>query len=151
MKQKHQINRWVVLGIAASCCLSSTSCTKTDPSRKETVPVRGEVYVDGQPGAMVQVQCHPLEGMDLGQPTITQAVTGNDGKFQLATYEAEDGVPLGEYKLTFVWQDFSMISAGFSGPDKLKSRYADLDKSEIALTVEKGKPIDLGRIELSTK
>jgi 5-hydroxyisourate hydrolase-like protein (transthyretin family) len=127
----------LLLGIA-SVCLSITSCSKTDPNRKVTVPVHGEVYVDGQPAAMVQVQCHPLEGMDKEQPTITQAITDDNGKFQLATYEAGDGAPLGEYKLTFVWQDFSVIAASFSGPDKLKGRYKDPKSSEVALTVEKG-------------
>jgi 5-hydroxyisourate hydrolase-like protein (transthyretin family) len=142
---------WIVLLGIASVCLSITSCSKTDPNRKVTVPVSGEVYVDGQPAAMLQVQCHPLEGMDKEQPTITQAITDDKGKFQLATYEAGDGAPLGEYRLIFVWQDFSVIAASFSGPDKLKGRYNDPKSSEVALTVEKGPPLDLGRIELSTK
>jgi 5-hydroxyisourate hydrolase-like protein (transthyretin family) len=140
----------VLLGVVC-VCLSITSCSKTDPNRKVTVPVSGEVYVDGQPAARLQVQCHPLEGMDKEQPTITQAITGDDGKFQLATYEAGDGAPLGEYKLTFAWQDFSVIAASFSGPDKLMGRYNDPKSSEVTLTVEEGAPIDLGRIELSTK
>jgi 5-hydroxyisourate hydrolase-like protein (transthyretin family) len=142
---------WIVLLGVVSVCLSITSCSKTDSNRKVTVPVSGEVYVDGQPAATLQVQCHPLAGMDKEQPTITQAITGDDGKFQLATYEAGDGAPLGEYKLTFVWQDFSVIAASFSGPDKLKDRYNDPKSSEVTLKVEEGAPIDLGRIELSTK
>jgi 5-hydroxyisourate hydrolase-like protein (transthyretin family) len=142
---------WIVLLGVVSVCLSITSCSKTDPNRKVTVPVRGVVYVDGQPAAMLQVQCHPLAGLDKEQPTITQAVTGDDGTFQLATYEAGDGAPLGEYQLTFVWQDFNVIAASFSGPDKLKGRYNDPNSSAVTLTVEKGSPIDLGRIELATK
>ncbi len=135
-----------VIGI----CLFSASCSKTDPNRKVTVPVRGEVLIDGQPTAMVQIGCHPLEGLDKEQPTITQAVTDDEGRFQLATYEAGDGAPPGEYQLTFVWQDFSVMAAGFSGPDKLKGRYNDPKTSQVSLTVEEGAPIDLGRIELTT-
>ena len=44
-----------------------------------------------------------------------------------------------------------MISASYSGPDKLKGRYDDLDAAEFTLKVERSKPIDLGRIELSTQ
>jgi len=148
---KHQIARVLVLVSIAGTCLSTASCQKTDPNRKETIPVCGEVYVDGQPAAMLQIQCHPVEGMDTQQPTITQAVTDQEGKFQLATYEAGDGAPVGEYKLTFVWQNFSAVAASYSGPDKLKKRYADPGKSPFPLRVEKGKQVDLGRIELSTK
>jgi 5-hydroxyisourate hydrolase-like protein (transthyretin family) len=147
---KCRITGWVLLLGITSVCLVSVSCSKTDPNRKVTVPVRGEVYVDGQPAAMLQIECHPLEGLDKEQPTITQAVTDDEGRFQLATYEAGDGAPLGEYQLTFVWQNFSAMAAGFSGPDKLKGRYKDPKSSEVSLKVEKGAPIDLGRIELST-
>jgi 5-hydroxyisourate hydrolase-like protein (transthyretin family) len=139
----------LMLGVIGTCLLSA-SCSKTDPNRKVTVPVGGEVYVDGQPAGMVQVECHPSEGLDKEQPTITQAVTDEEGKFQLATYEAGDGAPPGEYRLTFVWQDFSPMAAGFSGPDKLKGRYSDPKTSQVSLTLEEGAAIDLGRIELTT-
>lgn len=141
---------FVLLSIV-SICLAITACSKPDTGRKVTIPVRGEVYVDGQPAAMLQIQCHPVGGMDREDPTVTQAITDQEGKFQLSTYEAGDGVPLGEYKLTFVWQDFSVLSASYSGPDKLKKRYSNPDSSEFPLTVEQGSPIDLGRIELTTK
>ncbi len=147
---KRRIAGCFLLVGAASVCLTITACSKTDTGRKVTIPVRGEVYVDGQPAAMLQVQCHPVGGIDREDPTVTQAVTDKEGRFQLSTYEAGDGAPLGEYKLTFVWQDFSMISASYSGPDKLKNRYRNPDSSEFTLTVEQGSAIDLGRIELST-
>ena len=147
---KRQIAGCFLLLGAASICLAITACSKTDTGRKVTIPVSGEVYVDGQPAGMLQIQCHPVGGIDREDPTVTQAVTDKEGRFQLATYEAGDGAPLGEYKLTFVWQDFNLISASYSGPDKLKNRYSDSDSSEFPLAVEQGPPIDLGRIELTT-
>jgi hypothetical protein len=78
-------------------------------------------------------------------------MTGPDGKFAISTYQSADGVPAGEYLLTFVWGRFDMISKSYGGPDKLNGRYADHQKSEHRVQVESGKPTDLGRIELTTK
>ncbi len=126
-------------------------CQTRYPNEKRCIPVTGEVYVDGQPAAGVLVACHPAGGIDVNQPTVTQGITNAQGRFELTTYEAGDGAPLGEYRLTFTWQDFKVLSASFSGPDKLKGRYDDAEKSDIRLTVVEGKPMDLGRIELATQ
>ncbi len=148
---KHRVRHAVAFLLVAVCITALASCGKKDTNRKETIPVTGEVYVDGKPAAMLQITCYPVTGMDKEQPTITQAVTDKDGKFKLSTYEEGDGAPVGEYKLTFVWQKFDAFAARYSGPDKLGGRYSDPNSSQVTLKVEKGKPIDMGRIELSSK
>jgi len=45
----------------------------------------------------------------------------------------------------------NMLSRSYGGPDKLNKRYTNPEKSEIKFTVEPGKPVDLGVIELTTK
>jgi hypothetical protein len=50
-----------------------------------------------------------------------------------------------------MWGELNLFSMQYGGPDKLKGRYNDPKKSQIRCKVEKGKPADLGRIELSTK
>jgi hypothetical protein len=127
------------------------ACGGRDPNWKETHPVTGEVYVDGAPAAMLLVNCTDLAGIDTEQPTLSKAYTDDAGKFEISTYETGDGMPEGEYVLTFMWGKFDAISRGYSGPDKLKDKYLDPKKSEHKFTVEKGKPTDLGRIELTTK
>lgn len=149
LPNRGQTARWVAIWLLIS--LPLLGCAGKDPNRKLTVPVRGQVFVDGEPAAMLQVECHPVDGIDTQQPTITHAVNDSEGKFELSTYEAGDGAPLGQYKLTFRWQDFNVVSASYSGPDKLKKRYADMGQSEFSLTVEDGKPIELGRIDLTTE
>jgi len=99
----------------------------------------------------LQVACHDVKGIDTAAPTVSSAMTGPDGKFAISTYQSADGVPAGDYVLTFTWGTFNMISKSYGGPDKLKGRYADLQKSQHRFTVEPGKPTDLGRIELSAK
>lgn len=126
-------------------------CSKAGPPRKETFKVAGKVTVDGQPpGGPIQVGCHNVAGMDAAMPTVSQTETKDDGSFEISTYQAGDGVPAGEYKLTFVWQDFQLISRSYSGPDKLNKRYSDPQKTEIAVTV-KDQSVDLGEVKLTTK
>lgn len=122
------------------------------PSRKETFPVVGVVKIDGAaPGSEVQLTCHPAVGMDTSQPTISQSATDAEGKFSISTYVDGDGVPPGDYTLTFKWQEFNLFSREYSGADKLKNRYGDPAKSEFKFTVKPGEQLDLGVIELKTK
>jgi hypothetical protein len=140
----------VRLGLLAAALLLAASCSKSDPNRKETFPVTGELYVDGKPAALVQVAMHDQAGVDKNQPTFSSTMTGEDGKFALSTYEEGDGAPAGNYVLTFAWQEFNVFSRSYAGPDRLKGKYSDPKKTDIKVTVEQGKPTDLGRIELTT-
>jgi hypothetical protein len=89
--------------------------------------------------------------MDAAMPTVSSAFTGQDGGFSISTYESGDGVPAGDYVLTFMWGQKEAFSGGYGGPDKLSNRYTDPKKSPVRFTVEAGKPTDLGRIDLTTK
>ncbi len=140
----------VLVGISLLVSLV-TACREQTQFRKETFPVTGQVLVDGQPAAQLQVLCHNVAGLDAEHPTFSQAVTNAEGKFKIATYEQADGVPEGEYVLTFAWQEFNALQVGYSGPDKLKGKYSNPKTSQFRFKVEKGKPVDLGTIELSAQ
>lgn len=142
--------RSLVIGLLGLCCLAS--CQKKDPNRKETFPLTGQVYVDGEvPDSPITVKCHPVGGMDKQNPTVSSAFTEEDGKFSISTYEKSDGIPAGDYILTFYWGKRNLVSMGYGGPDKLKGRYKDPKTSKIRVTVKAGEPTDLGRIDLKTK
>ncbi|TXT37809.1 MAG: Uncharacterized protein FD138_560, partial [Planctomycetota bacterium] len=57
----------------------------------------------------------------------------------------------GDYALTFLWGEFNVISRSYGGPDKLKDRYKSPQESKVKFTAKKGTPLDLGKIELTTK
>ncbi len=136
--------------VAALVCLLLGACSKEEGNRRATFPVTGEVVVDGKPVEKLSVMCLNVEGIDKENPTMSQALTDENGKFEIATYESGDGVPVGDYVLTFTWGEFNPISMTFTG-DKLNGRYADAKKSKIRFTVKEGEPTDLGKIELTTK
>ena len=139
------------MAVLSAMCLLLCSCSDGPPDGKETSPVTGEVYVDGQPAAQLQVTCHDVNGLDTEAPTLSSAMTDAEGKFAISTYRSGDGLPEGEYALTFMWGKLNLISKSYGGPDKLKGRYGNPQASEHRVTVEAGEPNDLGRIELSTK
>lgn len=127
-------------------------CGGEKPFRKSTSVVTGKVTVDGvAPTSDIQIECHPVNGMDAKHPTVSQTLTGPEGTFKISTYQQGDGVPAGDYALTFYWGEFNLMSNAYSGPDKLKDRYRDPQQSAIKLTVKDGKPTDLGIIDLTTK
>ncbi len=133
------------------CCGWILGCAKEGPPRKKTSKVTGVLTVDGQPpNAPLQIQCHDLAGMDAAMPTLSQAVSQPDGKFEISTYQSGDGIPVGEYVLTVTWQEFNAISMSYGGPDKLNKRYSDPKQSTLKFSVV-DKPVDLGEIKLTTK
>ena len=130
-------------------CLLMTGCSgeRKPPNAKPVIPVSGVVFVDGAPVAGVQIRFHPAT-QDPKNATLSMAKTDAEGQFKAFTYRVDDGVPPGDYTVTF--NDQSKAKPHMrSSPDLLKGKYSDPKKSEFKLTVpENGKPIDMGKIEL---
>lgn len=139
--------------VAVLVVFTLVSCSgEEEQFRKETSPVVGQVKVDGQaPSSQISVKCHSVSGLDKEHPTLSSAFTTEEGKFEIATYESGDGVPAGDYVLTFYWGELNLISASYGGKDKLKNKYRNPKKSTTKFTVVEGEPTDLGVIELTTK
>jgi hypothetical protein len=134
-------------------CAVLCSCgEEKDPNRKATFPVTGKLTVDGAaPSSPVKIECHDVKGMDKENPTFSRAMTAGEGAFFLSTYVTADGVPEGDYVLTFEWVEWNAFSNNYGGPDKLNGRYKDPKTSKVALKVDGSGPVDLGTIELKTK
>jgi len=139
--------RLVVVSVVVLSCIG---CSEKPGNRKETFPVKGKVLVDGEPAPQLAIRCFNVAGIDKQNPTSSSCYTVQDGSFQLNTYEQGDGVPEGDYALTFQWGEFNLFSKSYDG-DKLNGRYSEADKSEVKFTVKKGAPVDLGEIKLTTK
>ena len=136
------------VGFLAACS------SREEPYRKQTYRVIGVVTVNGvPPDSPLQISCHDVKGIDTEHPTVSASLTGEGGKFEISTYESGDGVPAGEYVLTFEWKQMNLVTMNFGGPDRLNKRYNDPAKSEVRFKVEEGAkgPIDLGTIALTTK
>jgi hypothetical protein len=148
----HQMTQTWISIFSLALCITVAGCGGEEPFRKQTFPVMGKVSVDGKPpGSGIQIECHPVAGMDAQHPTVSQTESDAEGTFKISTYSAGDGVPAGDYILTFTWLEFNVMSRSYGGPDKLGGKYADPKTSTIKITVKEGSETDLGTIELKTK
>lgn len=148
--------RCALFPLTASLVLSVLGCSgDEEPYRKPTVRVVGQIFVDGKPVPKtkpMKVEAHPVNGMDQEHPSVSYGMTGEDGKFAISTYEQGDGLPPGDYTLTFLWGKLDLISTQYGGPDQLKGRYSDPETSEFVVSVVEGLPeTDIGKIELTTE
>jgi hypothetical protein len=125
-------------------------CSKPAANRIATFPVTGSVLVDGEPVEGLAVFCTNVAGLDKQHPTQSSCFTKKDGSFEIGTYESKDGVPEGEYALTFRWGAWNLLSHSYEG-DKLDGRYSDPKAPFTSFTVKQGQPTKLGEIKLSTK
>ena len=141
---------WALLSASLIVC---SGCGEKPPANlKQTFPVKGKVLVDGQPAADVQIDCLPATGIDKSNPSVSTAKTDKDGTFALSTYKAGDGVPEGDYVLTFQWVTLKRFQQGGPEEDKLNGRYTNPQASTVKFTVKKGQPpLQLPDIELTTK
>ena len=79
--------------------------------------------------------------------------TDQNGKFVFGTYESGDGLPPGDYVLTFTWPPYVLKRSATTAKDpqdRLNGKYDTVDKSPLKFTVEKGKPLTLETIDLKT-
>jgi hypothetical protein len=143
--------RWIGCLVLVTLAAVTLGCGSSGPPRKQTFVVKGKLVVDGQaPGSPIQIVCHPTAGMDTNMPTFSQTESLPDGTFEISTYQAGDGVPVGDYVLTMSWQEMNLISRSYTGPDKLHKKYVDPAASEFKFTV-KDKPVDLGELAITAK
>jgi hypothetical protein len=139
----------------AACIIAglASGCSKRDePFRKVVVPVTGRVTVDGKaPATPIKIECHNTGTPDMEHPTVSWCMTGDGGTFSLSTYEAGDGVPAGDYALTFLWGEMNLVTMNYGGKDKLNRKYSKPEDSVEKFTEKEGEPVDLGEIALKTK
>ena len=112
------------------CC---ASCTRND-GRVPVYPVRGQVFVGQKPATKALVVFHPV-GREDPQALRPYGHVGADGSYRLTTYEAGDGAPTGDYRVSVVWL---APSGGEDPPDQLKGRYRDPGASSLKATVQQG-------------
>ena len=78
-----------------------------DDFRFTVHPADGTVLYKGKPFPKAFVRFHPTDPATVkvpdgkeGMPVVLTTETGEDGKFALSTYLADDGVPAGDYTVT---------------------------------------------------
>lgn len=146
-------SRWSQCLCFAVAAVMFAGCGSDGPQggpRVKTIPLKGLVKVDGTAASFLRVIANPSNGAG-ALPVSPAALTNSEGKFELSSYESGDGVPPGDYVLTFEWGEMNLMNGQYSG-DHFKGKYADPAKSEIKVSVADSDEVkDVGTIELSLK
>ena len=160
----HALNRARFFGSLFVLALSSAlplACSN-GPARPKTVPVTGKVTYKGQAVAGAHVAF-----LGMGEnATSSMGKTDAQGMFELTTFDAGDGAPVGNYQVTVskivnsqkaaaskapMSMEEAVKRANPEGPSKeddgagsslLPEKYAQASTSQLNFTVEEGKKND---------
>ncbi|MEZ6077651.1 MAG: hypothetical protein R3C09_14695 [Pirellulaceae bacterium] len=109
----------------------------------ERYPVKGQIIIDGLPAERVMVQFH-LDASDIDSgDRYPVALTDANGNFSLGDQSQVAGAVEGTYHVTFSW----LSSADLDAVDKLKGKYAALERSAFSVKVPLEEPL---RFELKS-
>ncbi len=148
--------------VAAAACVVAAFAGGCGSDRLATVPVRGEVVVDGKPVAGVQVVLHPIGSEDPRLEKLRPTGrTAADGTYQIGTYEMADGAPLAEYRITAEWygggpgtttsqSEDPESATPATEVDRFGGRFANPDSSTFKANVGR-LSAEVPRLELSTR
>ncbi|MGC1272335.1 MAG: hypothetical protein WBC44_01405 [Planctomycetaceae bacterium] len=75
-------------------------CGGGTDGRVETVPVQGQLLVDGKPQGSVSLVFKPVGGDGTDLRPVAGATTAADGTFSVGTYELADGAAPGQYEVS---------------------------------------------------
>lgn len=98
-------------------------------------PASGTCHVNGEPAVKAMMLLYPVNGPVDARQTVPFSVVNEDGTFRLSTYEHGDGIPAGEYAMTFYW--LACPEVGIS-PDRLKDRYRSRGEPLQTVTIIEG-------------
>jgi hypothetical protein len=122
--------RRCALALAFLAALLVTSC-----GNPPTYKVQGKVLYQDKPAAGAVVTFHRADG---DKSIIPNGVVKDDGTFELTTFALHDGVPAGDYKVTFFWERKSpgnKTGDDDDGVQILPVRYLKPDTSGVSVTI----------------
>ncbi|MEZ6141207.1 MAG: hypothetical protein R3B84_11615 [Zavarzinella sp.] len=113
-------------------------CESKRPGELQVYSVKGQATFNGEPMAYLVLTFYPAD-QPVRSARVSRAYADADGRFEVTTYELNDGMPLGDYNVILWWPEGkrnpSDLETG-DEPDRLKRAYNDPEKSTIQFTVK---------------
>jgi hypothetical protein len=126
--------------LIACLALACGACGEPSEKRAPLYSASGTVTYQGKPLPGAFILFRKLKpDPDVPSPTAT---TGEDGSFDLTTYESKDGAPAGDYVVAISTAPMTVVEKKVSlkkserPVDLLKGRYADLKTSGLKATIK---------------
>jgi hypothetical protein len=135
--------RWIVLGLVLAAC----GCGGGGP---RTVPVSGQVKLDGQPLADAQVIFRP-DSKELSPGPASYGKTDAQGRFVLRTMDGHDGAVVGPHKVRISLPVKAPgASADAPSANKLPAKYSG-DKTVLTFVVPEGGTSEADFLKLTSR
>ncbi len=109
-----------------------------EANRKPTQRVAGKVFFEGTPATDAQVIFHLISADGKSFTRVADALVEPDGTFNLTTYTANDGAPIGDYAVTVTRRVPPWDEQGKPGRNQLPERYARPQSSGLRAKVTEG-------------
>jgi hypothetical protein len=133
-----RIAGFVLVCIVAASIVTAGGCSKRRVNRPQTFPVKGVVTMGGEPLAGATVMFNPVASGGSG----AIALTDDQGRYKLTTFDSGDGAVAGEYRVAFVKTIFPkqegvdpMVAMSGDPKNVLPLKLADSEKSGFKATV----------------
>lgn len=141
----------------AVCLCSCEQAQKGGIDRKPVQPVTGKLTLNGEPApAGMQILAHPKAEIESGRQAY-RPINGHvdeNGTLSFTTYDKGDGLPTGQYVLTFEWRPMRQTIAMFGAPqfyeDQLQGKFVDPAASEYTIAIAEGEN-DIGQFDLEAE
>lgn len=128
-----------LIGLTILAAVTFVGCNQGNihPDRVAVCPATGEAVQDGNPAAGALLVFHPVSSITL--PALPRATVGKDGRYAVGTYEAEDGLPEGDYVVTVYWT-IKPPGAGeaVEGKSLVNAKFAKKETTPLRATVVRG-------------
>ena len=129
--------RCTLLPMAAVVALVGCNRSNLHSDRMAVCPASGEIVLDGKPAAGALLVFHPAALLQL--PALPRATVGQDGRYTVGTYEADDGLPEGEYVVTvFLTVKPPGADETVKGKSLVNAKFARTQTTPLRATVARG-------------
>jgi hypothetical protein len=149
MSSEHRLIYRVICLCASSAAFLVAGCTQTESgsqgldkalsasgtSKTAVFPLGGVITIDGQPPVMpskaerLVVLLNDAAALDPSDKTRRYTIANPQGEFHFGTYSAADGVPPGQYVVSFALLSKKKSKGDLQGPDGFKNLYNDPEKN----------------------
>jgi hypothetical protein len=137
------------LRLALALCFLVLVVSCSSDKRPPRFPVQGQVFVEGKPAHRAIVWFHPVDPVEPGSPR-PRGVVDQAGEFRMGTYDSNDGVPTGKYRVAISWTG-PVKSGDEDGPSLISRRYQDPVKSGIPVVEVQEGPTTLPAFKLTKR
>ena len=104
-------------------------------TKEKVYATEGKLTIGGKPAGNVLVHFNPVNGkQDAKRPSAT---TDMEGRYQLTTFEALDGGPVGDYTVTLVYEPASSpLTRSRGKPPQIPAIYNKVETSPLKAKIE---------------